>query len=330
MVRQTSSPPSFPSSPPQPTSPSQPPCSSQKRSPPSAPFLLYGKTLSSSSSSLSTSSASSRPPTTITTLARTIYPRLTTWTLPKQTFTHFYLLALAESLALPFLLHHPLSPPQSSLLALFTLHAARRLLESAVAFPSSSRARIHAAHYVAGIAFYAVTPPALVAATDPSPAPVTRAVAAAVAGAAMAVQCVAHWGLAGLRKKKKTAGKDGKDEGAGMDEGYVHPAARVGGAAGPWFRLVACPHYFAELVLYVAFAVFARGAGGAGGGGSGSGSGSGGGLSAAAVAVAPWAAVLWVAVDLGVSADETWRWYRRRFGDAAAPRGWKRMVPFVY
>lgn len=102
-----------------------------------------------------------------------------------------------------------------------------------------------------------------------------------------------HAYLASLKKPAK-----GKNE-----SGYKRPDH-------PAFNLSLTPHYFAECLIYTSLSILAAPQG-------------------------DWlnwtfvSALIFVAVNLGVTADGTRRWYREKFGtDAVAGRA--RMIPSIY
>lgn len=78
----------------------------------------------------------------------------------------------------------------------------------------------------------------------------------------------------------------------------------------PAFSALIVPHYTAECVIYLALAVFAAPQG-------------------AAMNWSLVCALVFVVVNLGVTADGTKDWYERKFGKKAVEGKW-RMIPFVY
>ncbi|TPX62465.1 hypothetical protein SpCBS45565_g07007 [Spizellomyces sp. 'palustris'] len=183
----------------------------------------------------------------------------------------------------------------------------RRLYEcSFVAKPSS--ARMHAAHYVVGLLYYLVTPIAVSiegwsAVEDRGQSGILLHITANLCIRhilalllfvwASVQQYKVHVHLASLRP-------------AIPSPGAVSPTPSYNLPRGEWFNYVACPHYLFELVIYISFGALTR-----------------------------WRNltcilnVVWVVVDLGVAADQQWKWYKHRFGDKL-PKGWKRVVPFIF
>jgi len=78
----------------------------------------------------------------------------------------------------------------------------------------------------------------------------------------------------------------------------------------PAFHTTCTPHYFAECLIYLALALIAAPPGHL--------------LNRSLVC-----ALVFVVVNLGVTADGTRRWYEQKFG-AAAVAGRARMIPFVF
>lgn len=78
----------------------------------------------------------------------------------------------------------------------------------------------------------------------------------------------------------------------------------------PVFQRLVCPHYTAECVIYLSLAILAAPTG----------------------KLLNWtiiSAMVFVAVNLGVTADGTWRWYQKKFESGSVNGRW-RMIPFVY
>lgn len=78
----------------------------------------------------------------------------------------------------------------------------------------------------------------------------------------------------------------------------------------PAFLSTLCPHYFAECLIYLALSLIAAPRG-------------------HAVNRTVFCALVFVIVNLGVTADGTKNWYEQKFGkDKVASRA--RMIPFVF
>ncbi|GAB0497398.1 hypothetical protein MMPV_008730 [Pyropia vietnamensis] len=210
----------------------------------------------------------------------------------------------------------PLSLP----LILFVVQTARRLAE--VIAVSVQTPRLVPAHLLAGgLSFYVAAPltwwvggPA-VGTVSHLPAfggtrwgggwrlasPATAVVAVVVFVVASVVQHWAHRVLARLRR----------GSGGGGNGGVVY---RYGFPRGGAFEVVTCPHYTAEVVLYVALAVAAAAASGL----TGASPGVGGWWADADgdiwVAAARVGCVGFVGVNLGITGRQTVRWYQLRGG----------------
>ncbi|GAM90090.1 hypothetical protein ANO11243_081300 [Dothideomycetidae sp. 11243] len=78
----------------------------------------------------------------------------------------------------------------------------------------------------------------------------------------------------------------------------------------PAFHQLVCPHYFAECLIYLAMAIQAAPSGHLFNG-------------------TLLCALVFVAVNLGVTADGTKKWYEDRFGVDSVKRKWK-MIPFIF
>ena len=80
--------------------------------------------------------------------------------------------------------------------------------------------------------------------------------------------------------------------------------------AHPAFMQVLCPHYFAECLIYLSIAIIAA-------------------PSAQLVNRTVFCAMIFVVVNLGVTADGTKTWYEQKFGqENVASR--RRMVPIIF
>lgn len=78
----------------------------------------------------------------------------------------------------------------------------------------------------------------------------------------------------------------------------------------PAFQRLVCPHYFAECIIYLALSF----------------------VSAPAGSTLNWTvacALVFVGVNLGITADGTKKWYEAKFGKESVSRRWK-MIPFMY
>lgn len=240
--------------------------------------------------------------------------KVSTITVPHHYFTHFYVLSLILSLfwAQQFLSqgylfrllasHTTTKKPAMTinqvylLWQLMVLQASRRLYEClTLTKPSTSRMWI--GHYAIGLAFYAAMSVAVwvegpltlesawystdAAFSFPSARLILTLPLFLIASAA---QYLSHGHLASLRK-------------------YSMPTH-------PLFKLLVCPHYTAECVIYLALAIL----------GAPEGRWINGTIAAALV---------FVSVNLGVTAKGTGAWYERRFGEQAVRGKWV-LVPGIW
>ncbi|KAI9006055.1 hypothetical protein BC832DRAFT_539697 [Gaertneriomyces semiglobifer] len=251
---------------------------------------------------------------------------------PKHWFAHFYLLGLPWAAYIFYectsvlmlgtfqplgkaLAHLPrkqgtgtLQLPVEVLLAqgMMLVQVARRLYES-LAVTKPSHAKMNVLQYLLGLSYYAFTVVAvgidgyagLTIARQGHSSTVAwdilrnslrprHAAALSLAAFASISQNQVHHKLARLRSGTVRSGK----------ASYVLPR-------GGWFRLVACPHYFFEILFYTSICLL--------------------------TGFQSWSAnmvLMWVIVDLSVSAGQQIKWYKANFKDV--PGRWKRVIPFIY
>ncbi|KAJ3139539.1 Steroid 5 alpha-reductase 3 [Geranomyces variabilis] len=187
--------------------------------------------------------------------------------------------------------------------ALIVVQNARRLFEC-LRVLTASPARMHIAHYVVGIVYYFVTPMAVGVhgwnhwwaqsikdtAFHCGDLRVRHALALTLFTWASYEQYLAHAHLASLRSKADGSRTSTSTSAVPV---YKLPQAR-------WFRFVACPHYLFEFLIYVSFSVMT------------------GFQNGTCLAV-----LVWIAIGLGVPADQQRSWYQRKFPELI-PAGWKR------
>jgi len=232
---------------------------------------------------------------------------------PHAWFWHFYAVGVAANsatLAAVLLGGAALIPAVLPIAALQT-HLLRRLLESTCLARYPPGARMHLFAYLFGLAYYVLLSCSLLpcsvcalasalpslhnssagaalgrmrdAAAAASPAAL---LGLAIVAAGQALQGASHVQLARLPSGEGGAGN-----------AYVVPR-------GGLFDLVSCPHYFAEIVIYVGFAVLLKGRG------------------------AVLLVLAWVVLNLVLGARAMHAWYRRKFD--GYPRSRKALVPFVW
>lgn len=213
--------------------------------------------------------------------------------------------------------HCPAAPMQQEhldtavVLSMLSLQVARRLYES-LFVSVFSKSRIHVLHYVLGMLFYpAVALTALLhldtagreGRTDSSP---VLGVALFLRWYHILAVCLFLWAsyhqhlchkiLASLRRGRGT----GKNRGQASTEDYHRPD-------GDWFELVSCPHFFAEILIYVAMLLCCV---------------------VTDVGSTWWLVVVYVVFTLGLSARQTHTWYHRKYEDY--PKHRSAIIPWVW
>lgn len=138
--------------------------------------------------------------------------------IPKRYFSHFYLYGLAATWILAGF--HSLGP------VLLGLHLYRRLIEQTCLFPYSESSRMHVSAYFFGFAYYT----AVALTVPPRPSSVMLFVIGNF------LQFVSHHSLHLNRWIHQS------------EEVKKRPPDSV------WFRYMNCPHYFAEMLIYVSLA----------------------------------------------------------------------------
>ncbi|KAI9106190.1 hypothetical protein DFS34DRAFT_50258 [Phlyctochytrium arcticum] len=314
-------------------------------------LLPYGKTLTAATSSKS-ENAQHHQGSRITLIIQKL-------TVPKSWFLHFYIVAtvwssvilysllrqlmadnpdvrqlLPVQLLEPLAAHMPNSPAalrfKTSLALSSTdvilahscmlLQSVRRLYEC-LAVHRSSGSRMHVAHYLLGLLYYAVTP--LAVGVDGWTSACRQGVsfesfyggihprqivAVLLFAYASIRQYQTHCHLANLRPRATHA-----EKGAGKPNYYLpHTKGLQDGPITWWFKKVACPHYFFELLVYIGIAILATPTGWS-----------------LADLPSSWYIIPWIITDLGISAGAQLQWYRRKFPSKDLPANWKKMIPWV-
>jgi 3-oxo-5-alpha-steroid 4-dehydrogenase 3 len=286
-------------------------------------FLAYGARATPTPSSVKQdthSAVKAKKPT------ESVLDYLATLQVPHSWFTSFYLVSISCSLL--WVADYASSSPISSHIAAYingsrptmTFHqvfivwlvvlaqGSRRLYECH-AFSRPSKSTMWVGHWILGMAFYlGLSVSIWIEGTQAlanheltlidfsiQPPSVRTFITLAIFMFASGIQHDCHGYLASL-KPTGANNKDGKSD-------YKLPAH-------PAFNLTVTPHYLAECVIYLSIAGMAAPAG-------------------------QWlngtvaCALVFVAVNLGVTAHGTYEWYERRFGKMALAGRW-RMVPFVF
>lgn len=217
-----------------------------------------------------------------------------TFLVPKRYFLHFYVTGLFSTAALYTYSKHQEGSNQNSLaLALLIAHLARRCWECLFVHAWSPTSRMHIAGYALGIMHYVLLPLVFV---DPVCDGVqfhyTSDLRTAILGTciwlwAQYQQYRHHCLLAGLRS-------------VNSPNDYTIPTQG-------WFCLISCPHYLAEIIIYISFAVV---------------------LHSRTRDYRSVALVIWVATNLSVSAIRSHDWYLLEFPEYASFRR-KAIFPFL-
>lgn len=208
-------------------------------------------------------------------------------TVPKRYFLHFYVLGLLSTLTTALLYGQDAN--NSVLLlrptgAMLLVHLTRRMGECLFVHAWRSDSRMHAAGYLLGILHYALVSLTFIAVGEVQPPPSLgwKVAGVVVCLYGQAEQFVHHRILAGLRSR------DGKTT-------YALPNGR-------WFVNISCPHYLAEITIYVGFLMLLQ----------------------TTVATAMF---VWVATNLTISALSSHQWYDQHFPDSNRSR--RAIIPFL-
>ncbi|EMD01161.1 hypothetical protein BAUCODRAFT_118870 [Baudoinia panamericana UAMH 10762] len=253
--------------------------------------------------------------------------RLADFRVPHSWFTTFYVTSVSCLLfwLIQLLLRGPnfravatrTSPPQYSMTfrqvlvtwALMLVQSSRRLYEC-LQFARPSTSKMWIGHWLLGIGFYGAMSIAVWVEGIPAiqnytfswnDLPITMPnlrtfIAGLIFILASGFQHDCHAYLASLKPRSKASAADGKSD-------YQLPEH-------PAFSRLIAPHYTAECLIYVALALIATPQG----------------------AWLNWtitSALLFVVINLGVTADGTKKWYETKFGPAAVAGKW-RMIPLIF
>ncbi|ODQ50796.1 hypothetical protein SAICODRAFT_96256 [Saitoella complicata NRRL Y-17804] len=263
-----------------------------------ASFIPYGKTLTSSAKNKSGTGSQAREQK-----KDSLLDWAASWTVPKKFFKHFYVLSTFVSIGWAWVIIErrwrdaPISPwlstwrTQSSLevaltWAMMLIQGVRRLCECFFV-ERPTQARMWIGHYVVGLGFYSAMSLAVWIegasnVLDPNSSfQISQLVtpktmlAVALFIGASVRQCTLHAHLASLRPPTSAASKP-------EYKLPTHPA---------FLRTVA-PHYTAEIGIYAAMVLANSGSN-----------------------LTLWCALVWVAVNLSVSATSSREWMIERFGE---------------
>lgn len=247
-------------------------------------------------------------------------------TVPQKWFSHFYLIAsIWNAILLSHLSSSSFSPPISTwiTLSLLQFHFVRRWLETVFLMKYPPSARMHIIAYIFGLSYYVVLSLTILITALPnynysngvlstillSPSSsllisstslsdiqslfytvynkltIQQSLGVAVFLSGNVLQLHSHWVLSQLSSTTSSR--------------HVYKIPK-GGA----FTLVSCPHYLAEIIIYIGLVVIQQGRG------------------------HTWLILAWVVANLGLAADKTHKWYQRTF--TSYPKKRKAIIPFVY
>ena len=225
------------------------------------------------------------------------------WMVPKQRFLHFYIVGATSLILVRRQAVDPWHSSASLAQGLLLLHIFRRLYECLYIHQWRSSSRMHLAAYMLGMVYYAMLPFLFcriqVYDADDSESSYTsmahrkslnillRTAFFALCMFAQYQQGRHHLILANLRRNSKDC----------STSTYALPL-------GGWFEQVACPHYLAEILLYIGLAILL------------------GDVVRGSVIVA------WVTTSLTLNALEAQRWYQRTIPDYAILQR-KAIVPYI-
>jgi 3-oxo-5-alpha-steroid 4-dehydrogenase 3 len=214
---------------------------------------------------------------------------LASMTVPKSYFAHMYIVSLFACIVLIFTNYQ--SARASVSLVLFLCHSLRRFLEC-LFITNFSASRMNIGGYLAGLIHYIVVPLTL-------SQPASTVIRTGWVGALVSLfvmtslwQSNLHYILFQL-KNRSLRDKNGRG-GA-----YMLPT-------GSTFRYVCCPHYTAEIILYLSLFVLDF-------------------QSSLRLCM-----LIWVVSNLFVVSSSQYDWYRERNWSEMQVRNTKRLVPFVW
>ncbi|KAJ2787491.1 hypothetical protein GGI15_000678 [Coemansia interrupta] len=178
------------------------------------------------------------------------------------------------------------------LLGMYGVHVVLRLKEALYDQPATS-ARMHIGQYGVGIVYYIVTPFAVVVDGIGSPGWISPSIWLVAFGFALYIYASVHqWRCHHIlyRLRRRSLRKG---------SGYAIPS-------GDLFEYVVCPHFLCEILVYVAIWI----------------------VSGFQATTLLWT-IGWTAINLGITARETRKWYIETFG-TKFPNKRRALVPFVF
>lgn len=183
------------------------------------------------------------------------------WSVPKRLFVVFY---IAGALTLAVIYYAsvsgqevwPFSVASTAILLVHSIHVVRRIYECLYVHDFGKNSKMHVFFYFLAMLYYVMIPAALVdlpydgkhIAVKSSHQEVTWAITATVTFGLWAQyqQYRHHILLANLRNKPSSHGSSLRSKATSTVDAYTIPM-------GGWFCAVACPHYTAEILLYVSY-----------------------------------------------------------------------------
>lgn len=197
--------------------------------------------------------------------------------LPRSYFSHFYILGLLWLWLYAFLFKSTFTIKDTLILSLYTLQLVRRSYECI--FITKSKASMHVFHYFAGLSFYTITPLHLSTHSETNPDSILIINIGYISCLVLAFMY--NWmdqykNHSYLASLKKTSNSKNTKNNSKSD--YIFPEQFS----------VCCPHYANEIIMYLSLLLI-RGEG--------------------------FGLLVWLIVDLGVSANEQYKWYLKTFGE---------------
>ena len=212
--------------------------------------------------------------------------------MPQRWFSHFYAIGCLSNALVLYTTWNRDNQTAVLLLGAFQLHVIRRLIETVWMMRYPKQATMHVMAYAFGMSYYVIVPVTyLLASTPRTPsAPHTcwsASLGMTLFAAGSLIQWHAHHLLAHLGSKSSANTR------------YVIPR-------GGLFKLISCPHYFGEAVIYLGL-----------------------GIACVPTRIAAWYPFVWVVANLTLAAGMTHRWYLTHF-TTYRRLGRKAFIPFIY
>ena len=216
---------------------------------------------------------------------------------PKRYFTHFYFIGILTSI---FILltnidgHFCLLP-----ILLFSFHALRRLLEC-VSITIFGTSRMNIGGYLVGISHYVLAPFSCTFINCGGSFQTRLLFPIVLFLVANQEQFKIHYTL--FRIKRDSKSRDSKSRIVGDKQNHYQIPR------GGWFKYVCCPHYSAEILIYLSFYLLDPSC------------------------KVTFFMLCWVISNLAVVSNQQFLWYDNNFTAVDYPslKSWKRLLPYVY